>query len=87
MKDKLPPTFKHGNEWLTKIIVDPVTWYTRPATKEEIKAAQEAKEEPRTIVVNGKTVPWTRPDPHTAFAGVTLPPGSVEQQNALTEVT
>jgi hypothetical protein len=76
MKDTTPDTFLHGKEWLTKVKLDAHNWTTRPATAEEIKAAKEAKAEPTTVVVDGKTVPWTRADQHSAFAGVPLPPGA-----------
>lgn len=75
MKDNTPDTFLHEKVWLTKVKLDPHNWTTRPATGKEIKAAKETKAEPTTVVVDGKTVPWTRPDQYSAFAGEPLPPG------------
>ncbi len=72
MKDDLPSTFLHEKEWLTKVPVDSVTWFTRAATKEEIEAAK-AYKVPTEVVVNGKALPWRRPDNSTWVAGDPLP--------------
>lgn len=69
-----PETFQHKAEWLTWVTVDKNTKFTRPATKEEIAAAKAWKPEAREIVIDGKTMPWARPDKNTAVAGLPLPP-------------
>lgn len=69
-----PETFLHGKEWLTWVKVDKNTKFTREATKAEIEAAKAWKPEADKIVIDGKTLPWARPDKHTAVAGDPLPP-------------
>lgn len=75
MKDYPHATFQHGKEWITKVVIDGSTWYPRPATKAEIEQAKAWQPEATTVTIDGVNLPWMRPDPKTAVAGVPLPAG------------